>query len=109
MTAEQPHDVGYEGRDVSVRHLALVALVVVIIVVVVIAFVTDYYISVREKLVEEVVLSPKAIELRELRSREEEELTGYKLLDSAAEIYRIPIERAVQLVADEAYREQTTK
>jgi hypothetical protein len=97
---------GYETRDVDLKKVAIWAVVTTLLVIFSVIFVWDYFIGAREKIVERVVLAPESTELRELRAREAEELGTYKLLDSAKGQYRIPIERAMELVAEEAYRSQ---
>ena len=110
MTVEQHEsdhgNAGYEERDVNVRQVAMWGLIVIVALIVSVVFVWDYFVGTREEVVERVVLSPPSPELRELRAREEEELGNYKLLDSASGQYRIPIDRAMQLLAEEAYRRQ---
>ncbi|MBU0982690.1 MAG: hypothetical protein KKA42_02400 [candidate division Zixibacteria bacterium] len=99
---------GYEKRDVNVNKVVFIGVMSIIIVVVAIFFVVDYFSVAREEVFQDMVLNPKSVPLRELRAREEEELNSYKVLDSTRNEYRIPIARAMELMADEAYREQTT-
>ena len=94
---------GYETRDVNVTKIALYSLLTIAFLLVVVVFVVDYFNVVTEEVIEEVVLSPQSVELRELRTREAEELGSYKLLDADSGRYRIPIERALQLVAEDAF------
>jgi hypothetical protein len=94
---------GYETRDVNVTKIALYSLLTIVFLVVIVVFVVDYFNVVTEEVTEEVVLSPQSVELRELHTREAEELGSYKLLDADSGRYRIPIEHALQLVAEEAY------
>ena len=95
---------GYEEQDVNPNKLILYGVISVIVVVVVVVFVIDYFSATKEEMISEMVLEPESVALRELRAREAEELGSYKLLDPAEGRYRIPIERAMELVADEAYR-----
>ncbi|MDH4155809.1 MAG: hypothetical protein OEW00_00840 [candidate division Zixibacteria bacterium] len=78
----------------------------ILVVVVVIIWGLDYFTAVKEEIVQTQVLSPQSVTLRELRAREAEEFGSYKLLDSAGSVYRIPIDRAMEIVADEAYRQR---
>ena len=100
---------GYEKQDVSVSKVVLWGVMSILVVIVVIIWGLDYFTAVKEEIVQEQVLSPQSVALRELRAREAEELGSYKLLDSAAGVYRIPIDRAMELMADEAYRERQTE
>ena len=97
---------GYEKSDVNVVKVIIYGIFGIIILVAVLIFTWDYFTSVKESLVEETVLKPRSAAIRELRARETEELSGYKLLDETKGVYRIPIERAMELMADEAYQER---
>ena len=100
---------GYEKSDVSVGKVLLYGIIGTLVVVVVVIFVMDFYISTQEELVYEAVLSPESASLRELRAREIEVLNTYELLDSAAGTYRIPIDRAMTLIAAEDARERDSQ
>jgi hypothetical protein len=102
-------DGGYEKRDVNVLKVALFGIAGVIMLVVLIVLMLDFFTSSREKLVYESVLKPESITLRELRARETQELESYGVIDAAKGIYRIPIKRAMELMADEAYQARLTK
>lgn len=97
---------GYEKRDVSPIRIIIFGVIGMIIVVVAVTIVVEVFITTSEKLVEEMVLEPQSTAIRDLRARETEELNTYKLLDSNEGIYRIPIDRAIELMADEAYRKK---
>ncbi len=94
---------GYEKRDINMNKIALYAVLSVLVVAVVLIFLLDYYTAVREEIVYEAVLKPISTDLRELKAREAEELGSYKLLDKEKGIYQIPIERAMMLMAEDAY------
>ncbi len=102
-----PPSEGYETRDANVKRIALVGLVSIIILVFSIILVDQYFMIYKEKLIDEVVLQPESAALRDLRAREDEALNSYRILDAAKGVYQIPIGRAMQLVADEAYRVKT--
>lgn len=104
----KPED-GYEKSDINTAKVMIYGLFGVIFLVAVLIFTWDYFAAVKEKVIQEMVLKPQSVPLRELRARENEELTGYKLLDASKGVYRIPIERAMELMADEAYRARTEK
>jgi hypothetical protein len=103
---EDQNNPGYEKRDVNLNKVILYGVIGMIILVVAIVFVVDYFTAVKEEVIYESTLKPESAALRELRARETEELGSYKLLDSARGIYRIPVERAKELIADEAYRDR---
>ena len=101
--------VGYEKNDVNVAKVIIFSIFGIIILVAVLIFTWDYFTSVKENMVENVVLKPQSAAIRELHARETEELNSYKLLDADKGIYRIPIVRAMELTADEASRERQEK
>ena len=98
---------GYEKRDVNVRMTLLVAIIIVVFIGVCLVYLSDQFTRDKEEMVYDMVLKPQSVTLRELRASETQTLTSYKLLDPAKGIYQIPIERAMQLMADEAYRQRT--
>ncbi|PKK83135.1 MAG: hypothetical protein CVT49_10015 [candidate division Zixibacteria bacterium HGW-Zixibacteria-1] len=105
----ESHDIGYEKSDVNLKKVFLYGILGIILLIIVIIFVVDQFSAMKEEIVYEQVLRPESAPLRELRAREIEELGSYKLLNSADSVFRIPIERAKQLTADEAYRERMAK
>jgi hypothetical protein len=97
-------DSGYEKKDINLNKLLVGGVIAVVTVIIVVVFILDYYTALKEEIVYEQELRPESKALRELRARENEELNGYFLLDQEKERYRIPIERAMQLMADEAFK-----
>lgn len=97
---------GYDRSEINTRSLLIWAVVCVVFVIVSVIFVVQYFSAVREETVYNQVLKPESVPLRELRAHEEQVLNSYKLLDPARGIYQIPIDRAMKLMADEAYRLQ---
>ncbi len=81
----------------------IVSLVSVFVIVVAIVALQNYYVATQEALTEELVLRPESSALRELRARETSELSSYGVIDQEKGVYRIPIERAMKLLAEEAY------
>jgi len=104
-----PERDGYEKKDVSLKKVFIYGIAGIILLIISVIFVVDQFIAVKEEVVYEQVLRPESAALRELRAREIEELGGYKLLNEKDSVYRIPIERAKELMADEAYRERLKK
>lgn len=97
-------DSGYEKKDVNLNKLFVSAVIAIVGTIIVVVFILDYYTALKEEIVYEQELHPESKALRELQVRENEELNGYILLDQEKERYRIPIERAMQLMADEAFK-----
>ena len=110
MTSTTDHyKPGYDKSDINVKKLLLWAIVCVVTVVVSIVFVVQYFSIVKEDIVYTKVLKPESISLRDLRAREDEILNSYRVLDPVKGVYQIPIERAMELVADEAYRSKPVR
>jgi hypothetical protein len=97
---------GYDTHDANLKPIIAIGVVSIVLLVVILIFIDLIFISTKEKLVEEMVLSPQSLALRELRAKEDEALNSYRVLDAEKGVYRIPIERAVELIAAEAYRNQ---
>jgi NADH:ubiquinone oxidoreductase subunit 4 (subunit M) len=111
--AKQHHtehaDVGYEKRDVNLPLLIIVSVLTLVVIVAALVLLSQYFVTAKEKVVYEMVLQPESSALRELRARETEILNSYKLLDSTKGVYRIPISRAMELMAEETYRDDKEK
>lgn len=92
---------GYEKRDVNVRMIGIIALLSVALIVFFVINLNDFFLSMHEKVVHEQVLSPLSDDLLKLRVEEEKILNSYALIDTVNMKYRIPLERAMELVAAE--------
>jgi hypothetical protein len=75
---------------------------VVAILVAVIVGVNFYYETYRERIIEEVQLTPVSQDLLDLRAKEEQMLNSYGIVDKAAGTVRLPVSRAMELIAAEA-------
>ncbi|MFC2150603.1 hypothetical protein ACFLQV_03775 [Calditrichota bacterium] len=95
---------GYEKKDADPKRLLVFAISSALIIVVIIFGVNEYFVIERERTVDEMVLQPESMEMREVRAHAAEMLNGYAVIDSAAGVYRIPIQRAMQLEAEEAFK-----
>ena len=95
---------GYEKKDINVIRVIGIGLTAIILIVAAIVLLDEYFISAREKLMYEIVLRPESTKLRELKAREIEVLNSYELLDAHKEIYRIPLERAMKVLAEKEYQ-----
>jgi len=97
---------GYEKSDVNSLKIILYSILSVFILAAILLFLYNYFLAEKEEMVFEEQLKPQSVLLRDLRAHEEEVLTTYKLLDTEKGIYRIPIDRAMQLIAEENFRKQ---
>lgn len=108
-TATPPagHDAGgYEKADVSVPKALIVGLLLTLLIVAFAVVLNEYFIVVTEETVYEQQLRPESASLRDVRAKETELLTSYGIVDTTAGVYRIPIDRAMELMANEAFQEQ---
>jgi hypothetical protein len=94
---------GYEKSDLNIRKTLIATVIIVIFLVASVAFVDEIFVHEKEQIITDVVLKPVSITLRDLRAKEDEVLMSYKVLDLQKGVYQIPIERAMKLVAEEAY------
>ena len=97
------HQAGYEAQEVDIRRIVLIGLAFIALLIISLIMIDQYFTITTEQQVEEIVLRPVSVALRELRSREDEALNSYKVLDARTGIYQIPVKRAMELVADEAF------
>jgi hypothetical protein len=97
---------GFEEKDVNLKSVFLVAAAVVVSIVVIVILLNEFFIISKEQVTYEQVLAPESVALRELRAQEEEVLGSYDVIDAQQGVYRVPIERAMQLLANEAYRKR---
>lgn len=97
---------GYEKKDVKVFAIIGYAATIIAFLVVVIIFLNDYFIAAKEEMVYNVYLKPESSEIRDIRARETEILTTYKVLNADLGIYRIPIDLAMQLLAEEHFQDR---
>ncbi|MBM3328347.1 MAG: hypothetical protein FJY67_02600 [Calditrichaeota bacterium] len=92
---------GYERRDANVLKLTLTGIISALILIGMLVGLNEFFRTAQEELHYEVALKPQSSTLRSLRAKEMEALTTYGVVDSARGLYRIPIERAMQLLAAE--------
>ncbi len=104
--AAESRQAGYDAHEANLRPIIIIGVVSIALLIVSLVLVDQFFIATKERLVEEVVLSPESIALREQRAREEEVLNSYHVIDAGKGIYQIPIQRAMELLANEAYKNQ---
>ena len=107
MSIDQSNsEIGYEKEDVNIPYIVLFAIVCLSSIILGVIGVDNYFIHTKETLLQEMNRS-EPIALKELRAKEIETLTTYKILDEKNEIYRIPIKRAMKLVSEESFEKDT--
>lgn len=93
---------GYEKSDVNLKKVVIIGISITLFLVVAFIFLNEYFIYEREAIVQEQVLSQPSVKLEDLRAVEDSLLTSYELIDTTKQIYRIPIDRAIELMAAES-------
>ena len=93
---------GYEKRDVNIFMVIGLSVFLVAVLVVLLVFLMDYFVETKEQMVYEAQLQPESVDLKILQAAEEKELTSYEVLDTEKGVYRIPVDRAMELLAKEA-------
>jgi len=96
--------IGYEKRDVNTRVIVLVSIISIVFVAVVLVILNDYYTFSKEKALYERVYNVESNQLREIRAAEQQKLNNYEVLDAEKGVYRIPLERAMELYVQENTR-----
>jgi hypothetical protein len=102
MDKKGKHRVRHEKRDVNLIAVAGIAVIMIVVFIVVLVLLTDYFIKSKEEIVHEKQLKPESVDLKSILTEENEILSTYELLDPAKKIYRIPIKRAMQILAEES-------
>lgn len=94
---------GYEKRDTHALKIAGVAILSIVILGGIIIMLDQFFVFTKEDIVAE-SLKSESPELREIRARDHALLNSYAVVDSSKGVYRIPIERAMQLMVEEEYK-----
>ncbi len=93
---------GYEKRDVNIASILKFGILSIIVIVAVILFTRDYYLSVKEDMIFQMVLEPESLVLNELRKQEMEVIHSYGIIDQKQEKFNIPIEKAMEIIVSES-------
>ena len=88
-------------QDTNTTVIAVAGLVGAVLLVIALVWLKSYFFLVRNQVEEKQVLTVDNPKLKDLHAREHEELTTYGWVDKEAGTVRIPIERAMELVAAE--------
>ncbi|RMH73831.1 MAG: hypothetical protein D6675_01395 [Gemmatimonadetes bacterium] len=100
------HHAGYEKKDVNLLQMIVVTLIIIAIIIGFLVGLDNWFTFTAEKRIKDVVLQPEAADYRDLRAHEDDVLTTYAVLDDSAGVYRIPIDRAMKLMAERAFESQ---
>jgi hypothetical protein len=101
---DEKHDeVAHEKTDVNLSGIVIVAVVSVVILITSLILLDDIFVLWVERDKQEYVYGVPSAELNTIRSKASEKLNRYAVLDADKGVYQLPIERAMKLIADEAY------
>lgn len=92
---------GFDAAEPRTRFIALFGLATLVALVAIILGLQAYVDSVKQEEIYVKVLQPVSEDLRALRAREDTELNGYQYIDRAKGTVRLPIRRAMELLAKE--------
>ncbi len=107
MTSEHhPQASGYEEKDVNVRKVFIYGLAGILILIVLLVIMNEIFIASTDSHIYQSVLVPESPELREIRAQELKMLQGFRVIDEQQGVYQIPIERAMEIIADEAFQKR---
>ncbi len=98
----EPNNPGFDTAEVNARSVTIFLVVTVVMLVVVIGGVQFYFDSLHDREFYEKVQAPVADDLRDLRAREDGQLGSYGYVNKDAGIVRLPVSRAMELLAKEA-------
>ncbi|MDH3889755.1 MAG: hypothetical protein OEV49_01620 [candidate division Zixibacteria bacterium] len=94
-------DDGYDRHDINVRWVGAITIITIIVIAGSVIALYEYFVYEKERQIYELTLEPESEKLLELRVLEEKTLTTYELKPSVTGTYRIPIDSALKLMAEE--------
>lgn len=112
MKAQDSHQQtsgGYEKQDIDIKSIFMWALLSFVVIAGMLIFLYEYFIVEKEKEVYEAVLKPESPKLILLRITEDDILNNYAVIDANKGIYRIPIDSAMKIVAQEAAQRRSRR
>jgi len=99
---DNKNNAGYEKRDVNILMVVGLSVLSVVLLIVILVFLIDFFVDSKEQMIYEAQLQPESVDLKSLLASEQEELNSFKILDANLGVYRIPIDRAMELLVQEA-------
>ncbi|MEZ5360729.1 MAG: hypothetical protein R3F48_18085 [Candidatus Zixiibacteriota bacterium] len=107
MSTEPTNSPGYETKDVNITKILLYGAGGIALLVVFVVLVYNWFSVAKEQAIYEAQLKPESAALRDLRAREAELLGSFAVIDEKAGTYRVPIDRAMEIIAEQAYKKRT--
>ena len=99
---EIDHEHGYDVTEPRASIIAIFGILTIVLLLVVVFGIQFYFDASKEHQVYTTVLVPEGQQLQDLRTKEDQQLNSYGYIDRQKGSVRIPIERAMALVAKEA-------
>lgn len=99
--AQVSPELGYDRHTASARNLAIIGFATVALLVAIIIGVWVLYVLAEQRVEEEHVGKVYSEELRAIHAREAEQLNHYGFVDKEHGIVRLPIDRSMELLAQE--------
>lgn len=103
---EKERGVAYEG--VAAGQILGISAAIIAVILVAVAIIFGWFGQVRQEMQAEAAHARDYQEIRELREGDEDRLHEYQVVDEEEGVYRIPIDRAMDLVATEEYQQQSS-
>jgi hypothetical protein len=100
----QQSTIDVETADPKSGPTLLVGIVGAVVLVVVVVLLETLYFRTAQSEFERKVIADGAQELRSVQAEQRELLNGYRIVDAGQGVVAIPIERAMELVVEEARR-----
>ncbi|MCF7903001.1 MAG: hypothetical protein K9M19_06190 [Candidatus Marinimicrobia bacterium] len=95
---------GYEKADIQLKWVAVVGVLFVVMLAAIAIGTKSQFIKDKNEVIYEQVLQPASPQLRDVRAHDEALLNDYQIISRPKGIYQIPIEQAMQVMAERAYR-----
>ena len=102
VKVDRNNNSSHKNSAVSNRGIVKIVVVSIVISVAVVFLTYEYFLKSEERAVYEDVLQPKPEKLVAIRKQEGRKLHSYAVIDSEKNIYRIPIEKAIDLIVSES-------
>ena len=94
-------EIGYERRDVNITKILYASAFILGFLILTIVLLNEYFLITVESVVYEQVLSPESEMLLQHEAYEDSILNSYGVVDEFNDLYRIPIERAMEIMVEE--------
>ncbi|NOZ03174.1 MAG: hypothetical protein GXO92_01005 [FCB group bacterium] len=100
--ADRNKNSSYKSNAVSTWDVIKIALVSIVILVFIVFLTYEFFLKSKERAVYENLFQPESEKLVSVRKQADRKLHSYAVIDSEKNVYRIPIEKAIDLIVNEA-------